>query len=463
MSRLRTDGEGNDVTPRRFVLLHHSNIDGDVTGDSTHLDLMLETDSAAPLATWRLEVGAESVLLSSLTQSSLTQSSLTQRHEGTKKNFNAENTEGRKDAEVQLSIFSCVPHSLLRAFAPSCEKKRTAHGVCSHANREQRFAVATQFRCVPLSPHRREYLTYEGAISGGRGVVKRVAAGEFWGEVVANGAWSIVVRKTCGSTTDTWGTFKLSGDTMTYQPLASGSSERLLVLVRNRVANSLDDAIAARWNPLVVPPLYDLPADDPSIEKLRCLESPAIILTWLSPRAMHALLRFLKFDDLLAESVIVPLTPETNLDSLEPMIVAACGTGQANEVGLATPVDTASDVARRWYPLVDYDACVGCLECVNFCLFGVYDVGQDDKPLVVRPDACRDGCPACARVCPGAAIVFAMHDEPLIAGRLDAAASVEAYRAAESQGETATKTRTDYTASNDSLEQLVNATDVMEI
>lgn len=73
---------------------------------------------------------------------------------------------------------------------------------------------------------------------------------------------------------------------------------------------------------------------------------------------------------------------------------------------------------RRWYPIVDTDQCTGCLECVNFCLFGVYTIGKGDVPIVDQPDACRDGCPACSRVCPGSAIMFPMHDDPIISGRI---------------------------------------------
>ncbi|MGI9519846.1 MAG: ATP-binding protein, partial [Pirellulaceae bacterium] len=28
--------------------------------------------------------------------------------------------------------------------------------------------------------------------------------------------------------------------------------------------------------------------------------------------------------------------------------------------------------ARRWYPVIDYSRCTNCLECIDFCLFGVY-------------------------------------------------------------------------------------------
>lgn len=46
------------------------------------------------------------------------------------------------------------------------------------------WAKAGTFPLVALPPHRRDYLTYEGPVSGGRGNVKRVDAGEaaakFW-------------------------------------------------------------------------------------------------------------------------------------------------------------------------------------------------------------------------------------------------------------------------------------------
>ena len=75
----------------------------------------------------------------------------------------------------------------------------------------------------------------------------------------------------------------------------------------------------------------------------------------------------------------------------------------------------------KWYPVLDAAACLGCLECVGFCLFGVYTVDENNRPEVSVPDACRNGCPACARVCPGGAIMFPLHDDPAINGVLSAA------------------------------------------
>lgn len=73
-------------------------------------------------------------------------------------------------------------------------------------------------------------------------------------------------------------------------------------------------------------------------------------------------------------------------------------------------------LAERWYPVVDYVRCTNCLECIDFCLFGVYDVDAHDQIVVNRPDNCKQGCPACSRVCPEGAILFPTHRSPAIAG-----------------------------------------------
>ncbi len=71
---------------------------------------------------------------------------------------------------------------------------------------------------------------------------------------------------------------------------------------------------------------------------------------------------------------------------------------------------------RRWYPVIDFSRCTNCMECIDFCLFGVYGVDAADTILVEQPDNCRKGCPACSRVCPENAIIFPQHKTPAIAG-----------------------------------------------
>ena len=72
--------------------------------------------------------------------------------------------------------------------------------------------------------------------------------------------------------------------------------------------------------------------------------------------------------------------------------------------------------SRRWYPVIDFSRCTNCMECIDFCLFGVYGVDKADTILVEQPDNCRKGCPACSRVCPENAIIFPQHKTPGIAG-----------------------------------------------
>jgi NAD-dependent dihydropyrimidine dehydrogenase PreA subunit len=58
-----------------------------------------------------------------------------------------------------------------------------------------------------------------------------------------------------------------------------------------------------------------------------------------------------------------------------------------------------------WYPVIDQARCTNCSQCADFCLFGVYEK-SDAKVNVINPRGCKNNCPACARICPSAAIIF---------------------------------------------------------
>ncbi len=119
--------------------------------------------------------------------------------------------------------------------------------------------------------------------------------------------------------------------------------------------------------------------------------------------------------------------PQQTEQYLNPAVQAPKpdGNGQAkdDQNRQATVVD--EQAARRWYPVIDFGRCTNCMECIDFCLFGVYGVDAVETILVEQPDNCRKGCPACSRVCPENAIIFPQHKTPAIAGAADVSAGLK--------------------------------------
>jgi NAD-dependent dihydropyrimidine dehydrogenase PreA subunit len=105
--------------------------------------------------------------------------------------------------------------------------------------------------------------------------------------------------------------------------------------------------------------------------------------------------------------------PATTLVSLG---VALRGNGESKQVNGFTPEQLLQQPGRRWYPVIDYSRCTNCMECIDFCLFGVYGVDGQERILVENQDSCKRGCPACSRVCPEQAIIFPDYKTPAIAG-----------------------------------------------
>ena len=204
---------------------------------------------------------------------------------------------------------------------------------------------------------------------------------------------------------------------------------------------------------LVVPHLYDLDAGGPSMAALREIGGELIVLAWLYPRATRWILdrqgirgqpgRTGLDDEPLPSaagpspdaSTAAPLaalgdpprriycldlrrhgTVEPYVEAIRQIVRAECQATEAETGSLAQVRSIDEQVKRRWYPVIDFSRCTNCLECIDFCLFGVYGVDEADRVLVELPDHCRKGCPACSRVCPEQAILFPQHKLPAIAG-----------------------------------------------
>jgi NAD-dependent dihydropyrimidine dehydrogenase PreA subunit len=121
----------------------------------------------------------------------------------------------------------------------------------------------------------------------------------------------------------------------------------------------------------------------------------------------------LKKDMLSLERFLNP-TNSTAM-SLDGKGLSAFPAAHESPLGIV-PLRMEEHPARRWYPVIDYSRCTNCMECIDFCLFGVYGVDRGETILVEQPDNCRKGCPACSRVCPENAIMFPQHKTPAIAG-----------------------------------------------
>ena len=119
-----------------------------------------------------------------------------------------------------------------------------------------------------------------------------------------------------------------------------------------------------------------------------------------------------------------PLNPEAEIinmrtadaDSVIKSLLAAPTTkAKPTEIKFDNPDDWTP-----WFPVIDYSRCKNCKQCLNFCLFGVYELDEHEKVKVVKPAACKTGCPACARVCPETAIIFPKYsDSPINGDKVD--------------------------------------------
>jgi NAD-dependent dihydropyrimidine dehydrogenase PreA subunit len=150
-----------------------------------------------------------------------------------------------------------------------------------------------------------------------------------------------------------------------------------------------------------VPDLYHLPEDSPLWARLAALRGPVLAFSWLYPRPAAWLLRR---HGVGADGVrAAAMDDDTALDGL------------AGDTGALAPLD--APVGERWYPVMDGDRCTQCHHCLQFCLFGVYDLDGEGRVTVANPDACKPGCPACSRICPQGAIIFPLFArEPAVAG-----------------------------------------------
>jgi Pyruvate/2-oxoacid:ferredoxin oxidoreductase delta subunit len=169
------------------------------------------------------------------------------------------------------------------------------------------------------------------------------------------------------------------------------------------------------WDCLVIPHLYHLSESSRLWKDLAAPAGPGVLLCWLHPRPAEWILR----RHGIAETgfSILDLGGFSDADSafaaalgaVQPQIPLESGEEEASSPGRLERLQEL--VGRRWYPVVDGSRCVQCRHCLQFCLFGVYELDAEGKVTVGNPDQCKTGCPACSRVCPQSAIMFPLYEK----------------------------------------------------
>ena len=169
-------------------------------------------------------------------------------------------------------------------------------------------------------------------------------------------------------------------------------------------------AAASGHDVVIVPHLYDL-ADEAEVWTRLAATATATtaVCAWMQPRATEILLRQHRLWSNQHRAWNLGSGEATDLwQAIAPSLGA--GAGGTTHV-YSTPT------APRWHPVIDLDRCTHCGQCQQFCLFGVYELDDAGRLVVAKPDQCKPGCPACARVCPHSAIVFPLYDrDPAISG-----------------------------------------------
>jgi ferredoxin len=167
-----------------------------------------------------------------------------------------------------------------------------------------------------------------------------------------------------------------------------------------------------------------------SVGTLRAIDGDLVVIGWHYPRALkwilarhdlevngrtrklHCIdaratspsLTAARVKDILAGKASAVVEPPPKAEGIGQSALTPRERGLQAEVELAAPEN--ADLSPRWYPVIDYDQCTNCMECMDFCLFGVYGVDHAQTLRVVNQDLCRQDCPACSRVCPVGAIMF---------------------------------------------------------
>jgi NAD-dependent dihydropyrimidine dehydrogenase PreA subunit len=174
---------------------------------------------------------------------------------------------------------------------------------------------------------------------------------------------------------------------------------------------NVEDALAGRFastlgaDALVVPHIYHIAENDDVWARLAAIPEPVIALAWIHPRATEWVLQH------HAVGTGGLLTIDMGAYDSVAECIDACTARLTPGEKRGSVTELPAGAAQRWYPVIDGSRCVNCKQCMQFCLFGVYELNDSDQVTAAQPDNCKNGCPACSRICPNGAIIFPLYDK----------------------------------------------------
>jgi len=139
---------------------------------------------------------------------------------------------------------------------------------------------------------------------------------------------------------------------------------------------------------------------DPSITSLAGKEDVTVVACY--PRAVKWLLHWAGALPESGNLTVLNMRTEPAEDIVKSLPGMA-GAGENVDISASAPEPEGE---MRWFPVVDYSRCRNCKECMSFCPFGAYTLNEEGRVRLTYPQNCKDDCPACARLCPSAAIMF---------------------------------------------------------
>ena len=151
-----------------------------------------------------------------------------------------------------------------------------------------------------------------------------------------------------------------------------------------------------------------------------CADRDPKLQTWAKNKSLRIIVCYPRAVKWLFHAAGAPLPAEgvdflnMRRDSAEK-IVASLPSASPGETKPNIRVETNGEWIP-WFPVIDYDRCVNCKQCLNFCLFGTYELSANDTVEVRNPANCKTNCPACARACPHSAIIFPKYNDSPING-----------------------------------------------